>query len=117
MNRTPRTENLTRLTSEEARQRIARGESESDWARVNAIPDDEIGADDPDALPMTDEELATAPILRRPGQRGLQKLPTKQRTTLRLSADVLAHFRADGAGWQTRINDALKQWIAEHGER
>ncbi len=58
---------------------------------------------------MTDEELATAPILRRPGQRGLQKLPTKQRTTLRLSAD--------GAGWQTRINDALKQWIAEHGER
>ena len=67
MNRTPRTENLTRLSSEEARQRIARGESESDWARVNAIPDDEIGADDPDALPMTDEELATAPILRRPG--------------------------------------------------
>lgn len=117
MNRTPRTENLTRLSSEEARQRIARGESESDWARVNAIPDDEIGADDPDALPMTDEELATAPILRRSGQRGLQKLPPKQRTTLRLSADVLAHFRADGAGWQTRINDALKQWIAEHGER
>lgn len=58
---------------------------------------------------MTDEELATAPILHRSGQRGLQKLPTKQRTTLRLSAD--------GAGWQTRINDALKQWIAEHGER
>ncbi|MFO1358602.1 BrnA antitoxin family protein [Plasticicumulans sp.] len=52
---------------------------------------------------MTDEELATAPILRRPG-RGLQKLPTKQRATLRLSADVLAHFRADGAGWQTRIS-------------
>lgn len=97
---------------DEARRRIRQGESATDWQRVEAIPDDELGADDPDASPMSAAELAAAPIRRRPGQRGGQKAPTKQRTTLRLSADVLAHFRADGPGWQTRIDEALRDWIA-----
>ena len=38
----------------------------------------------------------------------------KERTTIRLSADVLARFRASGAGWQTRIDAALKEWLAQH---
>ncbi len=38
----------------------------------------------------------------------------KERTTIRLSADVLARFRATGAGWQTRIDSALKEWLAQH---
>ena len=50
---------------------------------------------------------------RRAGQRGKQKAPTKQRTTLRLSPDVLAHFRATGKGWQTRMDAALREWIAQ----
>jgi uncharacterized protein (DUF4415 family) len=29
--------------------------------------------------------------------------------TLRLDNDVLAHFRAGGAGWQSRLNDALRK--------
>lgn len=33
----------------------------------------------------------------------------KQKVTLRLSPDVLAHFRAQGPGWQTRIDEALKK--------
>ena len=45
---------------------------------------------------------------RRPGQRGPQKAPTKERISLRLSREVLAHFRATGAGWQSRIDEALK---------
>jgi uncharacterized protein (DUF4415 family) len=32
-------------------------------------------------------------------------------TTIRLSPDVLAHFKAAGRGWQTRINAALHEWI------
>lgn len=31
----------------------------------------------------------------------------KQSVNLRLDAEVLAHFRATGPGWQTRINAAL----------
>jgi uncharacterized protein (DUF4415 family) len=33
---------------------------------------------------------------------------------IRLSPDVLAYFKAAGDGWQTRIDRALRQFIAEH---
>jgi uncharacterized protein (DUF4415 family) len=41
--------------------------------------------------------------------RGPQKEPTKQLVSLRLDRDVIAHFKAQGAGWQTRINKALRE--------
>ncbi|MBE7377215.1 BrnA antitoxin family protein [Pseudomonas lopnurensis] len=34
--------------------------------------------------------------------------------TLRLDADVLAAFKKDGEGWQTRINAALRGYVQEH---
>lgn len=46
--------------------------------------------------------------------RGAQKTPTKVSTTIRLSPEVIAHFKADGAGWQARIDAALKEWVASH---
>lgn len=39
---------------------------------------------------------------------------TKLALTLRYDADVIAAFRATGRGWQTRMNDALKEWLKEH---
>ncbi|MDR0458535.1 MAG: BrnA antitoxin family protein [Burkholderiaceae bacterium] len=39
---------------------------------------------------------------------------TKEAVNIRLSADVLSTFRAGGAGWQTRIDAALREWIAHH---
>lgn len=33
---------------------------------------------------------------------------------IKLDEEVLEQFRATGQGWQTRINDALKEWLAEH---
>jgi uncharacterized protein (DUF4415 family) len=48
-------------------------------------------------------------------QRGPQKAPTKVPVSLRLSSDVVDHFKADGPGWQTRIDDALKQAIKKAG--
>jgi uncharacterized protein (DUF4415 family) len=44
--------------------------------------------------------------------RGPQKAPVKTPVSIRLSTDVLEHFRATGPGWQARIDDALKQMIA-----
>ena len=35
----------------------------------------------------------------------------KEKVTLRLSPDVLSHFRAQGAGWQTRIDEALLKQV------
>jgi len=33
---------------------------------------------------------------------------TKELVSLKIDSDVLAHFQADGPGWQERINDTLR---------
>jgi len=88
---------------------------------------------DPDARELTDDELArmqpaaealpevvaaykSGELKRRRGQRGPQKKPTKQQVSIRFSPEVLAHFKGTGRGWQTRMDEALKQWIVEHSE-
>ena len=38
----------------------------------------------------------------------------KVSTTIRLSPDVIEHFKAGGRGWQSRIDAALREWIAKH---
>ena len=43
--------------------------------------------------------------------RGKQKDPTKEKVTLRLDADVMAHFRQSGKGWQTRLNGTLRKAV------
>ena len=68
--------------------------TEADWAR--ARPASEV-------LPHLVAEYRRA--------RGKQKAPVKEKVTLRLDADVLAHFRRDGKGWQTRLNDALRKAV------
>ena len=45
---------------------------------------------------------------------GSIKEETKQSVTVRYSPDVLAAFRATGAGWQARMNEALKDWLQTH---
>jgi uncharacterized protein (DUF4415 family) len=35
--------------------------------------------------------------------------PVKQQTSIRLDADVLAWFKAQGKGYQTRMNEILRQ--------
>jgi uncharacterized protein (DUF4415 family) len=54
---------------------------------------------------------------RRQGERGKQVAPTKKMVTMRLSADVLEHFRATGPGWQTRIDEYLRKWIKSQTKR
>jgi uncharacterized protein (DUF4415 family) len=41
----------------------------------------------------------------------------KQAVKLRLSPDVLEHFRAGGTGWQTRINETLVKAVAREKKR
>ncbi|MFN4283840.1 MAG: BrnA antitoxin family protein [Alphaproteobacteria bacterium] len=41
--------------------------------------------------------------------RGPQKTPTKIPVSIRLSPEVVAHFKADGPGWQSRIDDTLRK--------
>jgi uncharacterized protein (DUF4415 family) len=38
----------------------------------------------------------------------------KEQLTIRFDKDILEAFRSTGSGWQTRMNDALKEWLKEH---
>jgi uncharacterized protein (DUF4415 family) len=67
---------------------------------------------DPDDAPeLTDEYFRRADVyegktLVRRGRPPLER--PKQAIKLRLSQDVIEHFRATGPGWQTRINETLE---------
>ena len=42
---------------------------------------------------------------------------TKRMISLRLDADVLDFFKAQGKGYQTRINAVLRAWMEAQGKR
>ena len=67
---------------------------------------------DPEAYSLTDEEWARVKPTTRMGRPPAEV--TKERITIRLSRDVVTQFRATGAGWQTRMDAALRQFIEEH---
>jgi uncharacterized protein (DUF4415 family) len=66
-------------------------------------------ANDPDAAPDLSEPVPG--IVRRPG-RPIKPDP-KISVTLRIDRDVLERFKATGAGWQTRINAALRRAVGD----
>ncbi|AHK80046.1 hypothetical protein M911_13785 [Ectothiorhodospira haloalkaliphila] len=75
----------------------------------------ELTDDDVSRMRPLKEALPEA-LQRSIGQRGHQRRPAKVKTSIRLSPEVVEHFRAEGHGWQSRIDQALKQYIQEHGE-
>ena len=66
---------------------------------------------DPDN-PAWTESMLGAPVLKR--GRGPQAAPTKVLTSVRLDADILAFFKAQGAGYQSRINAALRKAVEQN---
>ena len=100
----------TTTTPEELRDHQRRGESRTDLARVRAARDHVWDGVDPDERPLTREELREGiEAYRR--QRGRPPGSEKESTTIRFDRDVLDAFRAEGPGWQTRINAALREWL------
>ena len=97
---------ITRVSSEEAR----RLKGKTDYARLDAMTDEDIAkavADDPDAPPL-DVDWTQARLLLPPG---------KDIVTLRLDRDVLNWFRAQGKGYQTRINQVLRAFYEASSAR
>jgi uncharacterized protein (DUF4415 family) len=41
---------------------------------------------------------------------------SKELVSIKLDSDVLAHFQEDGPGWQERINDALRRYMARSSD-
>jgi uncharacterized protein (DUF4415 family) len=82
----------------------------SDMKKVDAYV---LGPKDYEEIPELTEEWfarATVHIGGVPVSRGRPKSQSpKEHVNLRLDPDVLAHFRAGGPGWQSRINATLRQ--------
>src|SRR5688572_18431885 len=105
-------EELTGYTLEELKAAAAPGEpvydednpplTAEDWEQMR--PASELPPEILAAFPNTQAKL-----------RGKQKAPTKQLVSLRLSPDVLAHYKSTGPGWQTRIDEALRAGIKKAG--
>ena len=97
--------------------------SETNWERVLAVKeadpipyDPEDGPYDPNDAEATRAWFAQADLVRkgkvvRRGKRGPQKAPTKKLVSLRLSPEVVDHFKSTGPGWQTRIDSMLRESI------
>lgn len=92
----------------------------TDWDRVRAQRDGDIAhdADSPrttvkdwdDAIVAQSGEDLRAKRTQRRG-RGPQKAATKVQLSLRLAPEVVAHFKATGPGWQTRMAEVLAAHI------
>ena len=81
--------------------------SKTDWPRVRTIKDRAIKhtKDHPEA--------DVRHIVRGVVRQGLKPVPPKAAISLRLDADVLDWFKAQGPGYQTRINAVLRAYKDE----
>lgn len=66
-------------------------------------------AADPDTYELGETKMKH---LRRVGRP--RSTSPKVQLTVRYDADVVNAFKAGGAGWQTRMNDALRDWLKTH---
>jgi uncharacterized protein (DUF4415 family) len=102
------TKNAKPTNSISARRRA--GESRSDWARVDALDDAALAratADDPAWRGVPADWFRDA-----------KPVEPKRLVSVRLDADVLDFFRADGRGYQTRMNAVLRAYMqARKGAR
>ncbi len=97
-------------TAEEVEERRRRGESRTDWAKLDALTDEDLRAArarDPDAVELPEDWP----------EHVIAGLPEpKEKISLRLDADVLRWFRSLGPGYQTRMNAVLRAYC-EHERR
>ena len=101
--------NIVSYTVEELEQMRARGESKTDWARVDAMSEAEL-----EAAIASDPDWADIP-------RDWYKHATphcpdalRKHVRLRLDPDLLAWFKRQGPGYHARINAALRAFVEAH---
>jgi uncharacterized protein (DUF4415 family) len=98
--------------SKHATDHASRLSGETDLTRVDAHV---IAPEEYDEIPeLTDEMMARAVPGSDPERirRGRPAAENRKRlVSIRLDPDVLDALRATGPGWQTRVNDALRDWL------
>ena len=73
-------------------------------------PESAYDPNDPEAV----EKFWRKGTVRRPGQRGPGRKPRKVLLSVRYSPEVVEYFQSTGKGWQTRMDEALKEWVHSH---
>lgn len=76
--------------------------SQTDWRRVRAQKDRDI------RITKEHPEADVKHIVRRIVRHGLEPVGPKASISLRIDADVLEWFKAQGPGYQTRMNAVLR---------
>lgn len=85
-----------------------RGYTEADWEAVSEDMDTSLE----DMAKATTFEVAFPDLAANARRvRGPQRTPTKKLVSLRLSPDVIERFKADGPGWQSRIDETLRKAV------
>ncbi|MCC6920615.1 MAG: BrnA antitoxin family protein [Alphaproteobacteria bacterium] len=85
---------------------IVRQPTAAELAAIDAI----VPAPDDDAPEFTEAEIAGGWLSKGGKRIGRPKaISPKELITLRLSSEVLRHFRSTGPGWQTRIDETLRR--------
>ena len=81
-----------------------RGESRTDWTKVDAMSEAELEA----SIRADPDDVHEAPDW---SQAVLGLPPRKEHINIRIDADVLAWFRETGRGYQTRMNNVLRAFV------
>lgn len=80
-----------------------KSKSRTDWKKIDAMKDKDIDLSD---IPELDDDFFKNATLVLPKPKAV--------VTLRVDADVLEWFRAQGKGYQTLMNAILKGWVEQH---
>ncbi len=79
-------------------------QSGTDWKRVDEMTDEEI--DTSDIPPLDDNFFAKAKL----------RMPKQVSVTMRLDADLMEWFRAQGEEYESLINSALRSYVESNKE-
>ncbi|HRK96038.1 MAG TPA: BrnA antitoxin family protein [Rhodospirillales bacterium] len=100
-----RRSDIVSYSADELRAMRARGEGRSDWSKVDAIPEKELErlvAEEGEEGELVEGWAETIEI-------GMPR--PKIHMNLRIDADVVDWFRAQGSGYQTRMNAVLRAFM------
>ncbi|NMG40571.1 hypothetical protein GRZ55_15095 [Chelativorans sp. ZYF759] len=99
--------NIVRYSADEIRRMAKSTEGRTNLKRLADISDEEIEAqmrDDPDWQEIGDFDWSKAVVV--------QPIP-KHAISIRLDGDIIDFFKAQGRGYQTRINAVLRHYMDE----
>ena len=82
-------------------------QSETNWERVRNMKDEDIDFSD---IPRITPEMFANAVIRK----NFKPITRKSQLTLRIDQDVIEFFKAQGRGYQTKINQLLRAYMEAH---